>query len=468
MTTVSSSENHLDDVLKLISLLAQKSASGDVIFRGEPRCYEKVSSNLHRQYQSIGADSLDIEVVQREILEEAKKYTSETDDLEILTQLQHFGGKTNLIDFTTDFLTALFFACDGYPDEDGRVVLLLRTEESGNSVFQPRNPANRVTAQKSIFVRPPKGFVEPDDTVVIPHALKHPLLNYLRTGHGITSTTIYNDLHGFIRAQQLHEGAYSKFYDGLALEINGQYRQAIEKYTEVLDLNPQIRAVFYHRSHIYLVQGDFSRAMQDFGTGRLLDQESPVAPYHRANWYFGRGDFDRAIEYASKIIELDPGNAELYKGRGNIYRENDKYDAAIQDYGKALAIAPDDYLAYYYRGETYRAKGDRNRAEQDYRRALELNPDFAPAYVGRGELQHQNHDYVSALRDFDRALDLDSMDVATYRHRGDTHWANRDLGRAIQDYDRAFGSGPHQCICLQHTRQHSSGQRRLRTRYPRP
>ena len=267
MSTVHSTDDRLNEVLELTGLLAQKSASGDFIFRGEPRCYEKVSSNLHRQYQSIGADTFDIEVVQREILEEAKKYTSETDDLEILTQLQHFGGKTNLIDFTTDFLTALFFACDGYPDEDGRIILLRRAEEAGNRIFQPRNPANRVTAQKSIFVRPSKGFVEPDDTVVISHSLKHPLLNYLRSGHGITSTAIYNDLHGFIRAQQLHEGAYSKFYDGLALEINGQYREAIEKYSEVLGLNPQIRAVFYHRSHIYLVQGDYKHIL-DYSSRR--------------------------------------------------------------------------------------------------------------------------------------------------------------------------------------------------------
>ena len=38
---------------------------------------------------------------------EAKRYIYEKDDFEILTQLQHYGGKTNLIDFTTDYLIAL-------------------------------------------------------------------------------------------------------------------------------------------------------------------------------------------------------------------------------------------------------------------------------------------------------------------------------------------------------------------------
>ena len=49
--------------------------------------------------------------------------TEYTIDFEILTEIQHYEGKTNLIDFSTDYFIALFFACDGSPDEDGRVIL---------------------------------------------------------------------------------------------------------------------------------------------------------------------------------------------------------------------------------------------------------------------------------------------------------------------------------------------------------
>ena len=36
--------------------------------------------------------------------------TEKARDFEILTEIQHYGGKTNLIDFTTDYFIALFFA----------------------------------------------------------------------------------------------------------------------------------------------------------------------------------------------------------------------------------------------------------------------------------------------------------------------------------------------------------------------
>ena len=92
------SNDHLDDVLDIVNLLAKKSAGEDYIFRGEPQHYDKVSSSLYREYGQVEEETFQIETVQREILEQARRYTDETDEVEILTQLQHYGGKTNLID----------------------------------------------------------------------------------------------------------------------------------------------------------------------------------------------------------------------------------------------------------------------------------------------------------------------------------------------------------------------------------
>ncbi len=132
-------------ILALIQEIMEKSADGDYIYRGEPECYPKVSSTLHREYAEVDAENFKLEDVQKEILEQARKYTAVTDALEILTELQHHGGNTNLIDFTNDCHIALFFACDGSPDKDGRVILLKKATEQGQ-IREPRNPVNRVIA----------------------------------------------------------------------------------------------------------------------------------------------------------------------------------------------------------------------------------------------------------------------------------------------------------------------------------
>ena len=118
-------ENTPSTVADIIDEIEKKTTDGDYIFRGESQCYEKVSSSFYRKLKRTGLLDLGVETVQKKELEYAKRYryTPETDDFKILTEIQHFGGKTNLLDFTTDYLIALFFACDSSPFKDGRVNL---------------------------------------------------------------------------------------------------------------------------------------------------------------------------------------------------------------------------------------------------------------------------------------------------------------------------------------------------------
>ena len=329
-----STPNDLSEIKEKINEIEQKSANGDYIYRGEPECHkepphcEKVSSSLWRKF-GIEAEHFDVEVVQEEMLNDAKKHTgqlphdfrvdfaaslapteediNETIDFEILTEIQHYGGETNLIDFTIDYFIALFFACDGIHHKDGRVILQ-KTEEIRDMIKHPRNPRHRVIAQKSVFVRPPKGFIEPlkEDLVTIPAHLKPTLLQYLRKFHAISTETIYNDLHGFIRNQGIHGGAYTQFYRGFSSQKSAkeatdskekrkEYEKSIKHYSEALKLNPQLIAIYYNRGVAYREKGDSERAIQDYTKALDLKPDHANAYYNRGLAYERKGDIARAI-----------------------------------------------------------------------------------------------------------------------------------------------------------------------------
>lgn len=222
MSTPNQSEfqDDLNAVFEKIQEIAAKSPGDDYIYRGEPLYFEKVSSGLWRVCrEQFETEEVDIEDFQNQMLAVSGKYTHVKDTFELLTRMQHFGGQTNLIDFTTDYHIALFFVCDSFRGESGRVIVLQRTEEieARYRIKKPQNPQNRVIAQKSIFVQPPKGFVEMEHylEIDIPDTLKEPVLDHLRNHHGISTETIYNDLHGFIRNQSFHQRAYMENYMGL-------------------------------------------------------------------------------------------------------------------------------------------------------------------------------------------------------------------------------------------------------------
>ena len=161
-------------VQDIINDIKEKSADGTYIFRGEPECNDVVSSNLWRELDAINAEYHDIREIQSGIIEDARKYPdAQKSDFEILTDIQHYGGKTNLIDFSIDYNVALFFACYGSSAECGRVIILRETEELKKLLRHPQTPEIRVCAQKSVFVEPPKGYIEQEYKVIcIPKDLK--------------------------------------------------------------------------------------------------------------------------------------------------------------------------------------------------------------------------------------------------------------------------------------------------------
>ena len=211
--------DELTDLLSQIHLLAEERA----IYRGEAKCHEQVSSGLYRKLQDLGVPELDVMEVQKHQLKEAHNYESIEDDEELLTTIQHLGGKTNLIDFTKDLNIALFFAASDSPHSDGRVVRFMapayrwdRPASGGTRQlgFDPRygedykvipakSPSKMVDAQKSVVVRPKLGYIREEDLIIvrIPHELKAEIIDYLRHGYGIDHATVFNEISGYIQYQ---------------------------------------------------------------------------------------------------------------------------------------------------------------------------------------------------------------------------------------------------------------------------
>ena len=362
------------EVRNIISEIVEKAADGNYIYRGEPEWYTqspfdgKVSSSLWRQFQcrSTFHNRADFcyNTLQGAYLRDAREYGGDLyqDDFELTSQLQHVGGNTNLIDFTTDYLVALFFACDGAHDEPGRVILFKLTEDKRRvyKIKVPQNPINRITAQKSIFVQHEKGFIEGDDIeeiICISPSFKQPVLRYLRKYHGIYTQTIYNDLQGYIKHQKNHHDAYSEYGRGKLSRRNNPGR--------IVSVN-----------------------------GKAVNDEA----YH----YHAHD----AIKYYSKAIELYPDFIEAYQDRAQVYLRIDDFDEAIKDFTKVIELDSDYASAYVQRGCVYLKKGCSDRAIEDFSRAIELDSDYASAYVQRGCVYLTKGCSDRAIEDFNRAIEL--------------------------------------------------------------
>ena len=306
----------LDAVLTLINEIARKAAGSNYVYRGESAEFEDISSGLYRRHKEQGIDDAGsaIEAIQNEVIAQARRHEpmlEEMQELEVLAQIQHNGGETNLIDFTTDYLVALFFACDGEPNESGRVILLLESGE-GYYIDRPTSPVHRVVAQKSVFVHPEKGYVEPGDMVIVPKHLKQTILEYLQRHHGISTETIYNDLYGFIQHQDVHQPAYYELYAGITLANREQHDAAIEHYSNALDINPRMATAFSHRGDAYYDCDEYESAIADYEQALSFDPQNDAVYHNLGLAYAGMGDYRQAIEFYDQALELNPDPYSRY------------------------------------------------------------------------------------------------------------------------------------------------------------
>ena len=439
-------QTDLTRVLKKITEIAEKSATEDYIYRGEPECYRKVSSSLYRKLEELGLPNPPVEYIQATELMKARRYINKTDNFEVLTEIQHFAGKTNLIDFTTDYHIALFFACDRPPFEDGRVIMQDKNGTMSEWIEAPRNsePGSRPDVQKSIFVRPPNGFFQPvdDDIVIIPRDIKQSILKYLESEFCISAEIIYPDLHGFVTSQYLRWDAYIEFSKGCAYDEKARetedsnekdetYRKAVIQFTKAIKIMPEFPQSYNNRGTIYDETNEYDAAIRDYTKAIEIQPDYADAYYNRGNAYRRKGEWEHAIEDYNTAIQFEPDNAANYHDRGLAYYKKGNFDRAIQDYTKALVLDPEHTEAYYNRGVAYYRKGEFDKAIQDFNKTIDLNPEYANAYTNRGAVRLHLREWEKAKADLSTAKNM-GFDLVAAFHNAYESVADFEAKRGVQ------------------------------------
>ena len=455
-----------DTVEKFLNRILKACEGERYLFRGTTKSHEEINSSLyrwavkkevkfHEKYRPFN--------IEEEILERAKRlFADSASKIEVLTDSQHFHGKTNLIDFSRNLYIALFFACDGEHHEDGELILLDSamigkerqeidyTELQSSSYPFPIEPANtqisqkRVTSQSSVFVYPPSGYINKDSCKIIPvpAKLKRPVLDHLREVHNIHTGTIYNDLIGFIANEKNYETVAVLFYQGLASDNKGEYEEAIKKYDKAIELNSNYAEIYNNRGVVKNKLRKYQEAIADYNKAIELNPNYVEAYNNRGNAKKDLGQHQEAIADYDKAIELNPDFAGAYSNRGATKSNWGQHQEAIADHDKAVELDQNDAIAYNNRGIAKSKLGQYQEAIDDFNKAIELDLNYAEAYNNRGFAKDELGQHQEAIADYDKAIELNPNYAGIYNNRG---IAKSNLGQhqeAIADYDKAIELKP--------------------------
>lgn len=387
-------------------------------------------------------------------------------DLELLAELQHHGAATCLIDFTTNALNALWFACRENPEKTGKVVAMptdkielfsiVSYQDLKKSIeeflykdklwkWEPSHLSNRIVAQQSIFVFG-RGKIEEAlyKEVMIDGGSKEEIRDELRDRFGITEQYLFSDFTGFALSNA-HDKSYTDYrahdHFNLAMQFHqrGDFQKAIAAYDQAIKLNSPDNAIVYNnRGTAKHALGDYQGAIIDYDKAIKINPQYPNAYNNRGLAKHTLGDYHRAIADFDKAIEINPQYAIAYTNRGLSNAALGDYQGAVADHDKAIQINPEYSDAHSNRGVAKGVLGDHAGAILDFHNAILLNPRNAGIYHNMGDTKYKLNGYEEAIAYFDKAIEINPQFVEAYYSRGLAKSSLFDFQEAISDYDSAI------------------------------
>ena len=225
---------------------------------------------------------------------------------------------------------------------------------------------------------------------------------------------------------------------GNVLLLLGKTGEAIEIYSQAIELNPHHAFAYNNRGIAYDRNHEVNKALEDYGKAIQLKNDYVEAYYNRGTVYGENGKIDLAIKDYDEAIKLDPRLARAYSHRGNAYHEKNEIDRAIKDHNKAIALDQNDPIFYNNRGITYGEKGKLDLAIKDFNTAIKLKCDSATAYNNRGAVYRSKGNLDKSIEDCNKAIRLDRHYAEPYNNRGTAYRNKGEVDLAIQDYTKAI------------------------------
>ncbi len=158
------------------------------------------------------------------------------------------------------------------------------------------------------------------------------------------------------------------------------------------------QGLFHHR------QGDLASAMERYVEVLRIDPQNADALYYVAVVACQEEQFQQGVELARRAIANGPPQARVHNLLGQAqYRLGEPMEA-IKNFDRAIALDADFADAHGNRANILVDAGFPDEALKSFDRALALNPASGPDWLNRGALLQELGRHADALASFDKAV----------------------------------------------------------------
>jgi tetratricopeptide (TPR) repeat protein len=231
------------------------------------------------------------------------------------------------------------------------------------------------------------------------------------------------------------------FKTGMEFYESQNYEDAIQQFTEAIELKTDFTEAYVQRAESYLNLNRLEEAVQDFRRAIAFDTKNDELYFKAGKIYAEIGSDSLAREMLSSTLELDKKYFEAYPLLMEVlWNLGDSENALIV---AQMWVELKKYeRSYYFCGLAFDSLENLPRAVVNYDLALKENEKFVAAYISKSRALLALNELKKALFGVDKALNLDGNNIDALVLKSQIEAASQDFPNAINNISRAIVLDP--------------------------
>jgi len=202
----------------------------------------------------------------------------------------------------------------------------------------------------------------------------------------------------------------------LALELMGQYQDALRELDGALIARPEDHEVHLARAAVHLKARDATKALEALRLYRTSSRVKRPSPRYYAYTVLASavsGDLEYAVAAGREGMGHYPDSGPILVNTGAVLERRGDVEAAQALYKRATGLTPPPPQAHKNLGDRAYAHGDIQGAQAQYEKAVKLSPRLGDdVYLRLGTLAYKGNDRDMARLLWQRAADLNPHNEA--------------------------------------------------------
>ncbi len=221
---------------------------------------------------------------------------------------------------------------------------------------------------------------------------------------------------------------------------SGNYDDAVEQFTKLIDENPEYTEAYLARADAYEKAGKKAEAASDYKRATAFEEKDESIFYNAGRLYYELEEYEEAIPMLIKVTALDKKHINAYKYKMESYIALKHYDKALKESNELIDLN-ETASNYARRGFIQDKLENYNLAETDYRKSIELGRNLE-TYVSLAGVLFKAKKYDASLVACNQALGMDSKSKEALWIRSKIYKEKIDYPSAINDLSKMIIFAP--------------------------